>query len=108
MSKLFAALRPHQRKALQSYPYAVLPGHWTGEFEAELQEMEPHCFNSRRNDGAATFVVRSWSGERAVYVRDQGLAFQIMVMAPGDGAVWVRNPNIISNTTAQEDLDGPR
>lgn len=94
MSKLFAALRPHQRKALQPYPYAVLPGSWTSEFEAGLREMEPQCFNSRLNDGRARFVVRSWSGQRAIYVKEDGLAFHLMGMAPGDGAVWVRNPNL--------------
>jgi len=94
MSKLFAALRPHQRKALMPYPYAVLPGCWTPEFEEALPEMEPHCFNTRRNDGAGSFVVRSWSGQRAIYVKKDGLAFHLMGMAPGDGAVWVRNPNL--------------
>lgn len=94
MSKLFAALRPHQRTALLPYPYAVLPGCWTEEFEEKLQTMEPHCFNTRRNDGAATFVVRSWSGQRAIYVKEAALAFNLMAMASGDGAVWVRNPNL--------------
>jgi len=94
MSTLYAALRPHQRKALQPYPYAVVPGRWTDEFEDTLLEMEPHCFNSRRNNGSASFVVRSWSGQRAIYVNDHGLAFHLMAMAPGDGAVWVRNPNL--------------
>lgn len=108
MSKLFAALRPHQRTALRPYTYAVLPGCWTKAFEGQLQTMEPHCFNTRRNDKSARFVVRSWSGQRAIYVKESGLAFHLMAMAPGDGAVWVRNPNIISDTTAQEDLDGPR
>lgn len=94
MSKLFAAPRPHQRKALQPYPYAVLPGHWTRAFEGQLQEMEAHCFNTRCNDGSGRFVVRAWSGQRAIYVKDHGLAFHLMAMAPGDGAVWVRNPNL--------------
>jgi hypothetical protein len=94
MSKLFAALRPHQRTALLPYPYAVLPGFWTKAFEEQLRAMEPHCFNARRNDGAVSFVVRSWSGQRAIYVKDHGLAFHLMAMAPGDGTVWVRNPNL--------------
>lgn len=94
MSKLFAALRPHQRLALRPYPYAVVPGHWNSAFESQLQQMESNCFNSRRNDGSASFVVRSWSGQRAIYVKDHGLAFHLMAMAPGDGAVWVQNPNL--------------
>jgi len=94
MSKLFAALRPHQRTALQPYPYAVLPARWTKTFEHQLHAMEPHCFNARRNNGASAFVVRSWSGQRAIYVKDAALAFHLMAMAPGDGAVWVRNPNL--------------
>ena len=94
MTALFAALRPHQRKALQPYPYAVVPGHWTDEFESALRQIEPHCFNARRNDGSASFVVRSWSGQRAIYVKKDALAFQLMAMAPGDGAVWLRNPNL--------------
>lgn len=95
MSTLFAALRPHQRLALQPYPYAVLPGHWTTAFEGQLREMEPHCFNPRRSDGSASFIVRSWSGQQAIYVKDHGLAFHLMAMAPGDGAVWVQNPNLV-------------
>ena len=94
MIKLFAALRPHQRTALLPYPYAVLPGRWTKAFAEQLRAMEPHCFNARRKAGGATFVVRSWSGQRAIYVKDQGLAFLLMAMAPGDGAVWVKNPNL--------------
>lgn len=94
MSKLFAALRPHQRTALLPYPYAVLPGRWTKAFEEQLRTMEPHCFNARRNDGAAPFVVRAWSGQRAIYVKDHGLAFHLMAMAPVDGAIWVKNPNL--------------
>lgn len=97
MSQLFAALRPHQRAALRPYPFAVLPGLWTKTFEHQLQAMEPHCFNARRNDGEATFVVRSWSGRRAIYVKDAARAFHLMAMAPGDGAVWVRNPNLGSS-----------
>ena len=94
MSKLFAALRPHQRTALRPYPYAVVPGAWTKEFEAELRAREPDCFNAHRNDGAAKFVVRSWSGQQAIYVKDHGLAFFLMAMAPGEGPEWVRNPNL--------------
>ncbi len=93
MIKLFAALRPHQRTALLPYPYAVLPGRWTKAFAEQLRAMEPHCFNARRKAGGASFVVRSWSGQRAIYAKDQGLAFLLMAMAPGDGAVWVENPN---------------
>ena len=94
MSALFVALRPHQRQALQPYPFAIVPGSWTAEFEDTLAEMEPDCFNTRRNDGSARFVVRSWSGAKAIYVKDEALAFHLMAMAPGDGATWRKNPNI--------------
>jgi len=108
MSKLFAALRPYQRTALLPYPYAVLPGEWTKAFEEQLRAMEPHCFDARRNAGLATFVVRPWSGQRAIYVKDQGLAFLLMAMAPGDGAAWVENPNLRCVARIEEGNCEPR
>lgn len=107
MSTLFAALRPYQRTALQPYPYAVLPGRWTKAFADQLRAMEPHCFDARRKAGVATFVIRSWSGQRAIYVKDHGLAFHLMAMAPGDGAVWVRNPNLGALSQCEEGSHEP-
>ena len=84
-----AAVRPHQRKALAPFKYAVA-SRWRKEIRDQLRDINPDFENARKKP-VGPFIMRDWSGSWVIYCMDDAALMQITLRA--DEVIVEENPN---------------